>query len=419
MRKDELLDVSECKELYEQLGDTIKVKVKSPSTFREIQVHAKKLFENNARVLGDNIMGRQFLINEKFEDGILNTLGLKRQEIQKAISESEYYLKFQNANALKLNDQLIFALPLIMAANEYERLKKHEEANFIFMLTFFKPYASRIFYWFGKYGVNEDRMADTVERKLTERFDIKRYGTIYEVIEKKAFNSFENYLKNSKSDITDMQLDIIYKSGVATRVNDFINKVAIEYNKNNDYLAFEDSGMASYDKDTDSSDFVDRDIESDAAVKMKIVNKVVLRVNKDPVDNELIRVAAKHGFKSDSQLYQNILKNVILEVSDKMIKQIPDFYSSLIGAFLFEINPATKKRFTMPDFKSPIFIRKAEDILLNNPNTKNVNQLKVKEILREMLEDHSAEYLRFGTTQKTNMRKALAFYWILLVKNNK
>ena len=47
------------------------------------------------------------------------------------------------------------------------------------------------------------------------------------------------------------------------------------------------------DKDTDSKEYIDRDISSDAEVKNNIVRKVSLRIARDPVDMKLVGNCSK------------------------------------------------------------------------------------------------------------------------------
>ena len=57
-------------------------------------------------------MGYKILINKKDEDDILDILGINRDELALTIKNSEYFKKF---GELKLIDQLIFAIPLIIS----------------------------------------------------------------------------------------------------------------------------------------------------------------------------------------------------------------------------------------------------------------------------------------------------------------
>jgi len=412
LTKEELKKVTH---IYDVYGEHFRTKAKDPVVLRKIQQEIVSLNERNQDILLSNIIGKQLLINQKTEDNILKLLDIDREEMKKVIKESEYFKTFGD---LKLIDQLVFAIPLILYSMELNIAGKKTESQLIYLLTFYKPYASRISYFF-KYGVKEDQMAYTVEH-LSERYDIKRLGDLFSVLTKMSLSSYNNYIESAVKDrvLTDAELHVTYNSGVATRVNSMIGSIVEEYRKNEGKsLNFDAAYQTVYDKDDDSSDIEDADIASDAAIKNSIVHKVLMRVTKDPVDRKLVVIAAQNGFGSSSQYYRDILTTAINEITDKMLEDLPDFFSSVIGSFLFNINPSTGEKYTMTEFKTPVFIKAAMDIF-KMKNLKDVNLLKVKEYINKMLENCSSDYLNFGATQQRNFRNALYFYWILMIRNN-
>ena len=207
-------------DLFDNLEPLLKQKTNDKILFQKIVKEASILFEKNSEVLQTNIIGRQLLVNEKFENSIFSILGLEKKFIENLIKNSAYFKTFGN---LKLNSQLVFAIPLIFLAREYEKVKKSEEAQFIFFLTFLKPYASRISQY-SKF-LNEDQMRFTIEYTLDNSYDIKKYGTLYEVLLKKAIASFENYKELLTEFPTDHDIHVIFNSGIYTRTNDFLKKV--------------------------------------------------------------------------------------------------------------------------------------------------------------------------------------------------
>ena len=51
-----------------------------------------------------------------------------------------------------------------------------------------------------------------------------------------------------------------------------------------------------------------------------------------------------------------------------MGKDLPDFFNSLISSFLFNINPATGEKYTIKEFRTPIFVKTAMDLLTTSVN---------------------------------------------------
>lgn len=408
-------EIENIKNLSDNLVPIISLKAKDKTVFIRIKKEASILFSKNDDTLLTNIIGRQLLINQKFEDTILYYIGTDRHHVRKLIKESEYFKKF---GELQLLDQLCFAIPLIILSFEYYKLDQLENAKFIYLLTFLKPYASRISQHF-KFGVNEAQMQYTVEN-LSEKSDIKKLGSVLDVLLKKSENSFYNYIGNitdKEKTLSDRELHIIYTSGVSSRINSFLAGIYDEYKKNTGKgLDFESSASEVYDKDSDSTEFQDADIVSDASIKANIVSSAMSKITSDGINTRLCAIAAQAYFKSSFRLYVDILKNALSEILDKMFDKLPEFFSAIIGSFLFNINKSTGKKYTMADFKTPVFIRASMEIF-SYSHLKDENMLKVKEILKEMLEEHSTEYINFGTTGQRNLRNAMYFYWILLLKS--
>jgi hypothetical protein len=320
--------------INDQIRPLVKEAVAKKSIFlNPLMRELSKFADKNSNILQTNIVGRQLLINDDMQDNILKIFGIDKKEITAAIKESPYFSKFGN---FQLMDQMIFSIPLILASGELYSQNKKKEAEMLYLSAFYKPYASVVFRHF-KYGVNEDQMMYTIEN-LTERFDIKKQGSVIGVLEKMADSSFKNYLPTLTSDmISDKDIHVIYTAGIQSRISSFMKSIYNEYQKNKGkYLPFEDSTFEGTD-DSEGQDFA-RDIKSDAAVKDQMVKKAVSGLLKSPIDEELIEIAAKYGFVDKTKsygsykysgLYTDILKNTVSEIVDNKYRQLPDFIESI------------------------------------------------------------------------------------------
>ena len=418
LSKDELAIVESSAHVSDTIMDYIEKKVKEASTWQKILHITRDFMIKNGSKLNTNIMGRQVLVNAKMESDILDAFGINSDMVRTAILESPYFKLY--GKELSMTAQYCLGFPLILAAQAYRRLKKIEESKLCYLLAFYKPYASRESVLF-KYGVKEGQMEYTLQH-LSKRFDLKNCSTIGQVLAKRSEISYNNYFENQdeKRDITDKELHVIYNSGIASRVNDFINKMFEEYTKNNGKsLDFEDGIKGLMDKDSDAMEYSDNDIESDTAVKRRIVDSAIAKVTKVPVDTSLVVMAAQYGFESKNQMYVDILTSTITDIVDKMFDKLDLFFSSLIGAFLFRINPKTGGRYGIQDMSSN-FLAVGNDILAGKKsNIKEKDLLTARTIFKEMLEDHSVDYVARGDTFKRQMGKALAFYWVGIVRKCK
>lgn len=415
---DEIAEISSISYIYDSLYPIIKKKVKEPLTFQKFLKVFKDFATKNDSKLNTNIMGRQIILSQKNENDIFEIFGVEKSYIRELIINSPYFAKF--GKELALTDQLCLAIPLIFASLEYKRLNKKEESLLLYFFTFFKPYSSRESVFF-KYGVNEPQMLYTVERDLTDRFDLKKYKTIFLCIKKQSESSYNNYIGSYKNDqsISDKDLHIIYNSGISTRMNHFIGAIVERYRANaGKSLDFESAASGVYDKDDESMDFEDADIQSDIAIKNSVINKTINKITKNPVDKALILLACQSVYGSSAKNYTQLLYSAVEEITDNMFSELHDFFSALIGSFLFHEDPTTKRVYTMVDFKTPIFLNVGADILAGKKShLKDKNMIKAREIFFRMLENYSDQYRAFGETYRRSMRKALANYWVYLIKS--
>jgi len=403
-------------ELYDALHPYIQQAAKRGSMVlspikREITLFADK----NSNVLQTNIVGRQLLFNKATEDNIMAAIGLNKEMIRDIILNSDYFEQFGN---FQLIDQLIFAIPLLMLAGEYYKIKKYDESEFIFTIAWYKPYATVVFKYFGKFETNEDQMLYTIEN-LSERFDIKRYGTLQNTILKKAKSSYDNYIESLARPITDALLHRdVFSAGVYSRLNNFVQELFREYQKNKGkYLPFETSTFEGTDEN--EGEIFDRDIGSDSAIKDSLVKKAVVKINRNPIDIQLLDIAAKYGFMElgkFSESYSDVLQSTIAEISSRRAKDYPIIFESMIGAFLFETNPYTGKAFNAKDLKSPVFVATSIKNFMKSPNTKNRNLLILRNIIEDILEECSTAYINSGDTKRSKIKRAVYMYFLLLIQ---
>lgn len=406
-------------DFYDTFYPQIKAKCKEPRTWQKLLRITKEFMTKNERALATNIVGRRVLVNKKMEDDIFDALDLDKKEVKKVMLETKFF-KETFGRELLLTDQLCLAFPLILTALEYHRLGKKEESDLCYLLTHFKPYASRESLFF-KYPVNEGQMLYTIEKSLSERFDIKKYGTILNTLRKRAQSSYANYIEKTGKDekYTDKKLYVTYTSGIAGSVNSFIGGIVEEYRKNEGKsLSFESAIKGVLDKDADATEYEDSDIQSDVAIRTSIVNKVILKLTKDPVNKTLAVAASKSAFSSAS--YADILISTINEIVDNMFDDLQPFFTALISSFLFTTNKNTGEKYSTTDLKTPVFLQVGVDILAGKKsNVTDVNLLKCRDIMKKMCENYCEKYqFIWGDTYKRQFRIALASYWIYFIKVN-
>jgi hypothetical protein len=376
--------------------------------------------DKNSNVLQTSIIGKQLLFNRQMENNILEAIGIDREELLEKFKQSSYFKQF---GQLQLRDQLLFAIPLIILSKKFLDKGKLQESQFFYVSAFYKPYATVVFKYFGKYEVNEDQMRYTVEN-LSERYDIKKQGSLIGVINKMAESSYENYITSAPSEFTDKDLHVIFQSGIYSRLNNFVQPIFGEYQNNKGKrLYFEDPTFEGTG-DSEGEEF-DKDIQSDSAIKDNLVKKAVMEMTKKQPDERLLEIAAKFGFVGTgatvgqyrfSGMYTNVLRSTISEMVDKYYKDLSVLIESIVGSFLFEMNPVTGEKYSARDLKTAVFASNVTKIFAKSPNAKNENVLRVRNMMNDILENVSTEYINWGNTKKSALKKAVHFYIVLIIQ---
>jgi hypothetical protein len=408
--------------IYDYLEPILESAIKRSSILlNPIRKEMSFFADKNANVLQTNIIGKQLLVNKQMESNILEAIGVEKGELLEKFKQSDYFKQF---GQLQLRDQLLFAIPLIILSKKFYEREKMNESKFFYASAFYKPYATVVFKYFGKYEVNEDQMRYTIEN-LSERYDIKKQGTLIGVISKMAESSYENYIIGmTKSSLTDKDLHIIFQSGIYSRLNNFVQPIFGEYQNNKGKrLYFEDPTFEGTG-DSEGEEF-DKDIQSDSSIKDNLIKKAVMEITKKQPDEKLLEIAAKFGFVGTgatmgqykfSGMYTNVLRSTISEMIEKYYKKLPLLIEGIIGSFLFEINPATGEKYSARDLKTAVFASNVTKIFAKSPNAKNENVLKVREMMNDILENVSNEYINWGSTKKSALKKAVHFYLVLIIQ---
>ncbi len=384
---------------------------------RDIQMEIRKFATKNDNVLQTNILGKQLLFNKSTESAVLSTLGVTHEMVKNAINGSIYFEQFKD---LQMKDQLSYAIPLLFLVKILTDDRKIDDAKFIYMTLFFKPYASVIFKYF-RYPVNPDQMLYTVENTLSDKYDIRRIGTLIGTIEKIAENSYDNYIKELTTSPTDANLHIIFNSGIYSRINNMMRGIFDIYSKNKGkYLAYEASSVAI--TDDEGEDEIANDIKSDIAIKDGYAKRAIQTLNISPVNTKYARLSAAFGFpvqagKGPSEYYTGLVAKCIDEISDKKMKEIPLFIESILNSFIYGINPSTGKKFLASDIKTPVFLEGCRKIF-KMQNVKDPNIVRVKEMLNRFLEECSYEYNSFSSSNRQYFKKAILFYFTLLIQKS-
>lgn len=405
LTKDEIIN---SKSIYEALKDHISKVAKTNTAFNEIRKEVAKILDKNS--IAFERFGEHFLLNSSDEEKLLRALDLSKKEILEIYNNSPF---LQSLGSLDMKEQIAFSIPLLLLAGEYLRKKDEEKARFLYLITFFKPFASIVFKYF-RTAPNKDRMQYTIEF-ASERFDIKKYGT-FGLLQKKSDASLENYREQLFNGPTDKELYVIFTSGVFSRINDTVKKIKNEYEINKDkYLPFETSTFVG-EGDNGDNELVNRDIRSDSAVKAEIVRKATMNFAKNPIDTKFLAIACEQAYGSSSANVVNMFKETLVKIQETFPELVGEFFECLVSSILFEVNKNTGKKYTGADLKSPVFIVAAKQ-LFKAHHTNNKNIIRVVDIMKQLLENCCDDYVfKAAATKKAMIRDTLFLYLVFICR---
>lgn len=394
--------------LYEEIYPVIEKSLDKSGSFEKILAWYKKINTKNVNVLSDNIIGHHLLMNQKDQDDLLDILGFTTKQLISIFKTVPRLSKVAG-----LQDQFCFICPLLLACSYYLKKKQEKKAKLLYLICFYKPYASKVSLYF-PYDVNEDRMRYLIEFELNDRYDIRKYGSVLAVLEKNAEISMNNYTNQLINKPTDNELYIIFSSGIYSRVNSFLKLIFQKYLACKDkYLSFE---AATYDGTGDSEGKkLAREAESQSTIKNNIYRAAMNKLNITPIETKLIHLACVKYLGSGSQNMMDKFHSVLAQILDQTPESIPVLFDAMLSSFVFSVNPKTGEKYNASDLKTPVFLSSIMNIYKYS-NVKDINILTVKKVIIEMLEK-TDYYNQLQVTRQGVMKSALLFYFALFLQN--
>lgn len=403
--------------------------IDAPKTYqkkvREIKYQMQFVMDKNSNVLNSYILGRRFLMNENETNKIMDILGITKKQVDDIMDMSPVFDQYSADTKRK---PMYLNLPLLVFSIDLYKLGKKEDSFFMYFIMFLRAYASKVFQIIRNWNEGSDTQAMqyVVEYELDARYDLKKYGSIIDTLMKSATASFEHYLpeliKETPKDIF-MANDVI-TSGIYTRTSSWIKKVAEVFYKTKaqkKYLSFENNSAISTDEETEGASY-QLEIDSIAAYKQNLVNKVIMKVSSAPIDDKLVELAVKKSYSNvtnaRNSAYFDIVKSSLKVVIASKLKELYTYFECILASFFYNPDRFTGKKHVATDVKSILFIENCK-YFFNSPNSKDINILKVREITAEYLEELSDYYqTHISNDSRRNLRNAVFCYFVYLIYMN-
>ena len=240
-----------------------------------------------------------------------------------------------------------------------------------------------------------------VNNMLTQKFDLKREGSVFRAIRSICITWLNTYWDTFKNKPNDEDIaDLIQQ--LHGRIKSFMGNIASLY-----YKVYEDKDhYFTYDSDSEEEDSF-RVADNDSLKAERYVENTMNLVNNNNIDMKLCKMASDTNVKVTE--VQSIIESIQSEPTN-----LPTIKELLrITVYEYMINSKEK------DVRSIDFVSKS---IVAKPNTKNKNILRQKEIIENWLDENSPQYRKRksrAATKTSYFRSVLTYYVLLINKANK
>lgn len=341
----------------------------------------------------------RILFGQNEIDNFFKSVSLEEKDIENDLHGTYYW--DMNFNPRSAKDPLTVTMMMVIRYFIMKKDNMNAELSAIYLAFTGKFYASVHYGSFPKVQPSEYKhvMDYVVNEMLTQKFDLKREGTVFGAVRSLCKTWLETYWDNFK-DGDDHDIAILIQQ-LHGRLKSFMSNIASLY-----YEAHEKNLYISYDSDNYSEDNY-RIADTDSLRAERCVENAMIAVNSNNIDIKLCKIASDKNVKVNE--VQSILESI---QSDK--DNIP-IIKELLRIIVCEYFRGSKEK----DVASLDFINKS---ITPKPNTKNPNIIRQKEIIESWLNENSPNYRKRKNREATASsyyKSILKYYTLLINKCNK
>lgn len=337
--------------------------------------------------------------SQKDVELFFNAMGIKESDIIDILSKTYYWNMNFNPRAAK--DPFTVTMMMVIRYYVLKKDQKNAELSTIYLAFSGKFYPSIHYQRFPVVQPIEYKhvMDYVVNNMLTQKFDLKREGSVFGAIRSICItwlNTYEDLFKNpDDEDVADLIQQL------HGRIKSFMINIASLY-----YEAYEKGYYVSFDSDSEDQDDY-RVADTDSLRAERIVENTMTNIGNNNVDLKICKMA------SDSNVKVAEVQSIIESIQSDP-KNIP-IIKELISIIVYEYF----KESTTKDVGSLEFVRIS---IAAKPNTKNKNIIRQKEIIETWLDENSPNYRKRKSrlaTKSSYYKSVLTYYVLLINKLNK
>lgn len=333
--------------------------------------------------------------NKSDRDNMFNSLGISEEQIDGLLKKTFFYdmPNFNPACAKDACTQVIFCAIRYFLINGKQ---KEAELTTTYLLFSGKFYAS-IYNGFWKFGVNRQVMDFVVNNMLSDKFDLKKEGSLFKAISKLGVTWLSTYDTKIKK-LTDDNDNKILLQQLRDREKSFIKNISnlyYEANENKLYLNYETDSMDEDNFRLTANDSATAARLTESAVSLMTSQKVDLRICNQCKNANVKAVEVKGIIEAILDNKENIskLRRVINIIICDYMANKPKNTGPVGGADFIQYSMKAK------------------------PNTKNPLQIELKSTIIQWLDEVSDDYRRRKNRIATanNYYNSVLMYLVIII----
>lgn len=369
------------------------------NTITRYKKNIQNFIEARSKELYEIAPYTRIYFTQKDVDNFFRSVGFTENQIRNELKNTYYWNMRFNPQAAK--DPFTVAMMMVIRYFVLKDDQKNAELSAIYLAFSGKFYPSIHYSKFPTVQPIEYKhvMDYVVNNMLTQKFDLKREGSVFGAIRSICItwlNTYRNIFKNpDDEDIADLIQQL------HGRIKSFMNNIASLY-----YEAYEKGNYISYDSDNENDENF-RIADSDSLLAERCVENTMRIINNNNIDMKICKMASDSNVKITE--VQSIIEGIQSEPDN--LPTVKELLRIIINEYFVD----SKDK----DVTSLNFITKS---IAAKPNTKNKNIIRQKEIIENWLDENSPQYRKRKSrpaTKSSYYKSVLTYYVLLINKANK
>lgn len=366
---------------------------KNDSKFR---ANIAKFINDRHELLFDVAPYDRIYFNQTDIDNMYNSLGITEKEIENIMKECFFWDQPYNPQCAKEP----YVMTLMMCIRYY---LKNNKQKFAELTTVYLAFSGKFYSSlhagaaFPKVAPSKYRtvMDFVVNNMLTDKFDLKKEGTVFGAVKSLCITWLETYGNKLKGNCSDDEIGKLVQQ-LRDRERSFLMNIATKF-----YEAYENKSYLNYETDN-LSDEAFRLTDNDAAAAARITENTMSYLTSNYVSIDICNKCKDQNVKSLE--IKDIIESILSDNNN--LPSVRRVVNILICDFMREYPGAKVGSIEFVSYS-----------LKSKPNTKDPILIEMKEIVLSWLDENSPNYRKRKSRKATQISyyKSILMYLVLVI----